>query len=189
MFLGFNLSLFAMGGGGGPHSFIILEHGGYMNNKTAIVAVVVVLVIIVAAAAVVLSSGNDESQKEDTTPSVNDPVVGYYSYTCTFVEYYQTNPLLMPTLPSQGNTFAKVDIKIKNIDSDTLTTSKTNFKFTADGVTYSVDKVDGNSGFFADEIDIGDTVRVTFYYEVPLNTTQTELTWVGDENVQLNYAI
>ena len=161
-----------------------------MNTKTTAIAILAIVIIIIAAAAVAMSSSNDSDRPDDgSNPSINDPVVGYYSYSCSFVDYYQTNPFVIPTLPSPGNVFAKVDIKIHNIDSSTLTTSKTNFKFIADGVTYNVDKVVGNSGFFADDIDKGDTVSITFYYEVPQNTTQTELRWVGDENVQLNYAI
>ena len=162
-----------------------------MNNKTAIIAVVAVIIIVIAAAAVALSSGGSDNSNQDSNDndSPSTAVEGYYSYSYSFVDYYQENPFLLPTLPSPGNVFAKVDIRIQNLSSSSLTTSTSNFKFTANGVTNSVDEVVGNDGYFADDIDIGDTVTRTFYYEVPQNASQIELSWVGDENVILNYSI
>lgn len=162
-----------------------------MNTKTAMIAAVaIVIIIVLVAAAVALSQSSDDSGPDRAeTPDSGDRVVGYYSYTCSYVDYIQENPFLIPTLPSPGNVFAKVDIRIHNIDSPTLTTSKLNFRFTADGITYEVDEVEGNSGFFADDIGEGETKRVVFYYEVPQGTSNVQLTWVGDENVQYSSAI
>ncbi len=124
---------------------------------------------------------DDEEEDNDDTNSIK--VIGQYNWTYSLTDYYQTNQFSIPTMASSGNTFVKVDFKLKNIDSASLSTSKTNFKFTADGITYDVEKVIGNSGYFADYIDRGETVSRTFYYEVPIGTHNFTFEWCGKGNV------
>ena len=155
-------------------------------NKIAIIGIVVVLGIVLVGAMALSGNNSSDNNKDSDSSSSNSNPVGEFNYSYTEADYYQTDVYSVPTIPGSGNTFCKVTIKLHNIDSKNMSTSKSNFKFTADGVTYEVKKVIGNSGYFADDVDKGDTVVRTFYYEVPSGYSSVSLTWAGSGNVVYN---
>lgn len=156
-----------------------------MVVQKSIIPIIIFVSAILVGGYVFVSVLNDDNDNNNNNND-SDKLVGEYNWNYSYADYYQTNPYGLPTFPSSGCVFVKVDFKLKNIDSNNMTTSKSNFKFTANGITYEVEKVIGNSGYFADDIDKGSMVSRTFYYEVPIGYSNFTFEWDGKGNVQYN---
>lgn len=96
-----------------------------MASKKAIIGIVVVVIIVIIAA-LALSGGSDG--KADVR----------YDYTAEFADYLG-DPDILPTYPSEGNTFIVIQFTLANDWDEAITTNfmATTWSATLDGLTYS----------------------------------------------------